>query len=1329
MGFYGNITNVNKTQFAFDRTYPNRKTMEARLATDEIYLGRYVLIEYDTDGAHTLDTYLKCYVKEGSLGEEFYTSPTFEAKTRVRWSATNAEGKPSVEGTVMTDELIYVEKDLTPEDKNTALSQVFYKCINGKNSRDGDIAQFKLVSASESNYTKNYNIDTSTYGEGRGYDSTVWQKVYSQGTEKYVMIAELNSVVPTFDLSADAPTMNPITPHFDADSTNVYYKLHWQPQWGFRVAEANGGNSDVQATWETASYDPLTDKISLTENTVDAAINFNGPAFDPQLKKATINKHDDGDNYITILPTGKSGQEYNTHNGTGNKQAAEDIQEMRINLPAIGNMMSDAWDIIHGPNRDDARTDANGSLQGRLNSFKDIGGNQIPVKRSNDGTLVGTNINGNTSRTVTDITEESLHIDDKTQDDAWIKTVIDTSGLTDAKNSNNNGISIHHTFTSTPDTTSASNKNTDGVASDKASDKIELYTPYVDAAGHVVGKNVETVTLPYGFKTIKTNGRGTSTDINTGDDVIKTDVVADNTQDSLAINSGNKWIRIDTDVNNDSLTIAHDIHSIDIVDAEDTDLNDGTTDTITIQDISHDGAGHITANKDHTYTLPYGYKTIVPGEKSEGLAEIESNTESIVADNTQDSLTIAPGNKWIRVAGDEDNDTLTIAHEVHTITKTDISDSDLDGVGEFTVQDLQFDAAGHVIANQKHKYILPHAIRNIDVAGSDAISAGTTAAGKVEADSYNDTLTLNAQNRWINLKAEGNTISVGHASAGNETTTAGDEAASTPNFGATFNVPYIKYDEMGHIASSNTRTVKIPQGKLTDIASTKDNIANVLTSIDFTPSTGEIVTTHKNVSTLLLTGHTDTAEGHVSADESISEAFSKVDDRLDTEHKRADTEEKAINKRIDDLDVSDTGSGADVVSAVSQTDGKISVSHTNVGALKLTGYELPTAVSSNAISTDENLNTALGKLEFRINQEKNRIDDLDYSDESITQVISKITQTDGKIAVTRANAGTLLLTGYVKAESEAEVQAADSINTAFGKIAKNLDVKTAALSKELTDTIAGLDVDKIEAGEGEVLASVSEADGKISATSKSLGGIKITDYAPNPDTTDIAETDTLNAALGKLQAQINANESAITELTNGVSEEGINSVKELVAWTEEHGNTTQGIIETIGKPAKGEATSTGLYELIDIETAARSQADIDTNKRIDDLVKVTEEEKTKWSAAEANVQSDWNETDNTKDSFILNKPTNLVTEETTFVYSEAQVDDEGNEIPETEIRVTIQGLLTMVKDLTVALQNANNRIAELEKYHSTNENGGTEAPPVDNEGGEETPTDPETPTT
>ena len=48
MGFYGNITNTNRTQFQFDKTYPNRKVMDDAARFDGIYIGRYVLVEYDT---------------------------------------------------------------------------------------------------------------------------------------------------------------------------------------------------------------------------------------------------------------------------------------------------------------------------------------------------------------------------------------------------------------------------------------------------------------------------------------------------------------------------------------------------------------------------------------------------------------------------------------------------------------------------------------------------------------------------------------------------------------------------------------------------------------------------------------------------------------------------------------------------------------------------------------------------------------------------------------------------------------------------------------------------------------------------------------------------------------------------------------------------------------------------------------------------------------------------------------------------------------------------------------------------------------------------------
>ena len=70
------------------------------------------------------------------------------------------------------------------------------------------------------------------------------------------------------------------------------------------------------------------------------------------------------------------------------------------------------------------------------------------------------------------------------------------------------------------DTTTTADKNTDGangnVLNAAHGNKISLYTPIVDSIGHVVGKNTETVTLPYGFKTIKTNGRNTDTNATYG---------------------------------------------------------------------------------------------------------------------------------------------------------------------------------------------------------------------------------------------------------------------------------------------------------------------------------------------------------------------------------------------------------------------------------------------------------------------------------------------------------------------------------------------------------------------------------------------------------------------------------------------------------------------------------------------------------------------------------------------------------------------------------------------------------------------------------------------
>jgi hypothetical protein len=134
-------------------------------------------------------------------------------------------------------------------------------------------------------YFRNYYKDKKVYPNmGRGYDSTVWQKIYTNNAEKYVMVAELNSVVPTFNIVVDEPSMNPVHPHFDVDSTDVHYKLHLQPSWGFRVARADETlKSDEKAEYTGWKWDPITkQKIKIEDSSYDGAIYYNKKGFNPE---------------------------------------------------------------------------------------------------------------------------------------------------------------------------------------------------------------------------------------------------------------------------------------------------------------------------------------------------------------------------------------------------------------------------------------------------------------------------------------------------------------------------------------------------------------------------------------------------------------------------------------------------------------------------------------------------------------------------------------------------------------------------------------------------------------------------------------------------------------------------------------------------------------------------------------------------------------------------------------------------------------------------------------------------------------------------------------
>lgn len=670
MGFYGNITNNVKTNLQFDRKYHNRFEMESRCATDGVYAGRYVLIEYDLsweDENLTNDKFILLY----KIGNKFST-------------AYNSIIEPDYkEDTIYR--IVKLNDLIIDPTTNEVLKQYYTnEYYIYKNN------ELILAVDSDSPYVTNFNIDRIKYGDSRGWDSTVWVKNYdNDGNPKYVNVAELNSVVPTFAISVDPPTDKPQAPHFDEAHTNIFYNLHLQPNWGFSVGE----------------------------------IDFNSDGFNADIK-AIKNE----DNYISINNISSNDEIYNAHDGTGNKISANDIKQLNINLPAIGNMMSNAWDIIHGPNRDNSPSN---SLQGRLDFFtKKINSNEIPVQHQ-DGYLIGATI----------------------EDDDWIFTNVDSTIKT---------IIINHSFNEGQHKTATKDINNNG-------DTIDLYVPEVDDMGHVVGEVVTAVTLPYGFKTISTNGQA---------------------------------------------------------------------------------------------------ETIVE--------ESGTNKPDIVSTTTQDTLTINSGNRWIRINNDDSNKTITI----------------------------------------------------------------------------------------------------GHAVAGNETYTAGDTEESTPGFGDTFNVPYIKYDEMGHIKSNHVRSVKIPQGNLSDTLST--DTANVLTSIDFTPESGLITTTHQNVGTLKLTDYNSVNaddEAYIQAINTINQAFNKIDTRLDNKINALNMEEKFV---VDNYSI---------VDSINQIDGKIEVTANKklediqlannllsspIEIVEVDGEEQE-VINDNYIKKDDSLNTAFNKLQKRININENLI--------------------------------------------------------------------------------------------------------------------------------------------------------------------------------------------------------------------------------------------------------------------------------------------------------------------------------------------------------------------
>lgn len=1202
MGFYGNITNTSKTQFQFDKIYSSRYDMESQARTDGIYAGRYVLVEYDTELSQ--DSFYRVFINDDD--GQMYNAPGVIADTnkisigeRLEFSDPN-KGAVSVvpvgafvftaDGDNITRKytnIVYykVTGDLYKQNKdNNRLLKGNYKQVTADNtiSPDG-------IESTVSNYTKNYAIDNEKYGAGRGYDSTVWQKAYIDNIEKYIMIAELNSVVPTFGVSADAPTAEPIAPHFDTQSTDLYYKLHWQPAWGMRIAEGkldegqqkttitsidkNAGKypSDEEVSYDNVKYYPENNTTETKKVSYNGAIYYNKAGF-----KDNIHTYYNGDgelkeDKISVKPTGVSHMKYHNHGNDIGVSEQPDIQEISIMLPSLGNALCDIWDKVYGydPENDNLRyrdiewkdailtnDDENNSqekfsgkatplenaekkgdaskgymtrspetIAGCINMAHDLMGmilttSNIPltdegylsnkiyydktngkyyrvhrfplydivdvkaitdldeseypsdqdyiqefekrvnaiiksykdedwylvidsskpnyqVKRFNKKALtqkalsnynlahirrnpddkivygyekreiIGfaddlSTINGlilqlkyliesddsetrdrktvqgtinvlndiinifedltpgeflicddqghvnsaywttkqdfeysnyglkdkekgeePVTETITGVEDQwiLLSIDEKVKDDGTIGIITlnhQFNGQSDTKsNSDKNNTSFNSGNTQTKDDT----RSKDGINNDNNINTLQLYTPIVDSTGHIVGRNTETVTLPYGYKYLKTNGiinkedsdlyttfdKKTGTEYKPKPNEVTTeiDAKANSTQDQITINTGNKWIqtKIKDATNNDTIIIAHEVHNVD-KDAikDETNLNNLTPEEqkagqdpnkIKIQDMSFDAAGHITANKAHTYVLPYGYKTIKTSNDDSSTIQIPNPlvTKDQIASNTQDTITIKGADSWIKVGSDDK--TLSIYHN--------------------------------------------------SPSGSNVTP--TTGA--------NSTTTK----KQI------------------EDTKGGIEeiVENTPKFGGTFDVPQISYDKAGHISSDTKYSIRLPAPSLVTAKNsdgTEEKLkGNVLIDLDLNSEEGIFIKKPAYVGTLTLTNYLKGTNGEaVLAGDSINQAFSKLqthiestDTNLNEEIKNRETaistevtnRDSAILKAIQGLDANGNLVANQTIGSWAEKDGVVSITPQQI-TITNANVDTNAAIDISKINIDDN---------------------------------------------------------------------------------------------------------------------------------------------------------------------------------------------------------------------------------------------------------------------------------------------------------------------------------------------------------------------------------------
>lgn len=190
-------------------------------------------------------------------------------------------------------------------------------------------------------FHNNFLADMEKFGVN--YDSTVWQKIYFEEKEDYIMIAELNAILPRMEIEPEtavtyfpADEDHPEEEIYDAMNTRVY-----------------GVASKVNAP----RFDEYQDTELVYKLRMPQALQLDVDQKSIEYNEAGFNifydaPKDPTPSYIHWLSQNFYGQNYQLEDGTRYSQTELDAgiskKLLRMHIPAFGNAISDLYDMLYG---------------------------------------------------------------------------------------------------------------------------------------------------------------------------------------------------------------------------------------------------------------------------------------------------------------------------------------------------------------------------------------------------------------------------------------------------------------------------------------------------------------------------------------------------------------------------------------------------------------------------------------------------------------------------------------------------------------------------------------------------------------------------------------------------------------------------------------------------------------------------------------------------------------------------------------------------------------------------------------------------------------------